>query len=1054
VGGLQAGIYERLITGGVEAQLAGITTELIAREALDPSDADTVLARHLADLAGRALRSLPTQDSNDPRSLLERQVELANTIARTVLRAAPSVTDELDLIAAGEQLTEVMVSPSTPSPPRPADRPTVPLGSSALLVNGRDQPRIGSEVQKELASADRVDLLCAFVMWHGLRVIEEQIASLIERRRIASDDRPALRVITTTYVGATERRALDRLVHLGAEVKVSYETRMTRLHAKAWLFHRDSGYSTAYVGSSNLSKAALVDGLEWNVRLAEADQPHLLDTFRATFEEYWQDPAFERYDPTDEAQRARLDEALAAERGGPTDLGIELSTFDVRPHGYQQEILDELDAERTIHDRHRNLVVMATGTGKTVVAGLDYRRLREAGKVDTLLFVAHREEILRQSQATFRHIMRDGTFGERLVRGARPESWRHVFASVQSLHEQRLEALDPRHFDMVIVDEFHHAGPETKTYARLLEHLQPKELVGLTATPERADGQDTLRWFGGRIATELRLWEALERNLLAPFQYFGVHDGTDLSKLRWRRGRGYDTSELAELYANDARRLAIIVQAIQDKVSDPGRMRALGFCVSIAHAAYMAERFNDAGIPAVSVSAETPVAERRRALELLRDREVNVVFAVDLFNEGINVPQVDTVLFLRPTESATVFLQQLGRGLRLADDKPCLTVLDFIGNQARDFRFDLRYRALTGTSRRQLEQAIDEGFPSLPAGCHIGLDRVASDIVLSNVRASLRINWTGLTDELRQLGDQPLQTFLLETGMEPEDLYRRKKGGWAGLRRAAGFDDDAPGPDDAKLAGAIGRLLHLDDLERLDFLTQLLQRDRAPAPSEYQGRDARLLAMIHFSLWGWSEPLENLGHGLDRLWAESSRRSELLELMPVLRHRIRRVTAPVEPGSENPLHLHGRYTLAELLAAFGVRKPSTSRGAGVRWIPEEQADVFWFNLRKTEKHFSATTMYADRAISPTLFQWESQNASRPEVGAGHRYVHHAANGSTVHLFFRETKESDGDLGAPPYFYAGRAWYLSHTGERPMRILWELERPLPADVFHAARVASG
>lgn len=172
--------------------------------------------------------------------------------------------------------------------------------------------------------------------------------------------------------------------------KVSYETRMTRLHAKAWLFHRDTGYSTAYVGSSNLPKVALLDGLEWNVRLAEVEQGHLLDTFRATFDEYWEDPAFECYDPTDVSQRARLDEALAAEGSGPTDLPIQLTSLDVRPWGYQRKILDELVAEREIHDRHRNLVVMATGAGKTVVAGLDYRRLHDAGDADSLLFVAHR----------------------------------------------------------------------------------------------------------------------------------------------------------------------------------------------------------------------------------------------------------------------------------------------------------------------------------------------------------------------------------------------------------------------------------------------------------------------------------------------------------------------------------------------------------------------------------------------------------------------------------------------------------------------------------------
>jgi superfamily II DNA or RNA helicase/HKD family nuclease len=1057
---LEPGVYERLITAGLDRQLRGLAADLVERDRLDPADADVVLARHLGFLARRALRSLPDRAKGDDRDLIDRQVEMANRIAAMILDAAPEVTAGAgagaDLVAAGEELREILQRTGAPGPPLALARPEVPLSTSALLVNGRDQPRIGSEVQRELASADRADLLCAFVKWQGLRVLDEQLADLVRRRRAAGEPAPPLRVITTTYIGATERRALDRLVELGAHVKVSYETRMTRLHAKAWLFHRATGFSTAYVGSSNLSKSALLDGLEWNVRVAEVEQGHLLDTFRATFDEYWEDPAFESYDPTDASQRDRLDEALAAEgSSGPADLPIQLTSLDVRPWGYQREILDELAAEREVHDRRRNLVVMATGTGKTVVAGLDYRRLHAAGEVDSVLFVAHRDEILVQSQSTFRHIMRDGSFGERFVGGERPSAWRHVFASVQSLARLDLADLDPGRFDMVVVDEFHHAGPETKTYARLLDHLRPKVLLGLTATPERADGQDILGWFGGRIAVELRLWEALERNLLAPFQYFGVHDGTDLSTVRWKRGTGYLPAELTNVYTAHEMRVRIILRTLQHKVADLGRMRALGFCVSIDHAEFMARAFNEAGIPSAAVTSRTSPADRRSALEALRSRDVKVVFTVDLFNEGVDVPEIDTVLFLRPTESATVFLQQLGRGLRLAEDKPCLTVLDFIGNQSREFRFDLRYRALTGTTRRGLQREIERGFPTLPAGCHLSLDRVTTDIVLANVRSSLRIDWSGLAAELRRIGDCTLSTFLSETGFDIDDIYRRRRGGWAGLRRAAGIDDRPPGDDDGKLEGAIGRMLHLDDLERLDFLATLLSAGDGPPPASwFTGRAGRLLAMTHFTLWGWAEPLDRLDAGLDRLWANPSRREEILDLLGVLRARIRRVTSPVSPGGVRPLHLHARYSLAELLAAFGVAKPSTSRGAGVRWIPEEAADVFWFNLRKTEKHFSPTTMYADRAISPTLFQWESQNSSHAEGGAGQRYIEHRERGSSVHLFFRETKDSDGDLGAPPYLYAGPASYVSHTGDRPLRILWKLDHDLPADVFHAARVATG
>ncbi|MGB8651968.1 MAG: DEAD/DEAH box helicase family protein, partial [Mycobacteriales bacterium] len=346
-------------------------------------------------------------------------------------------------------------------------RPAVPLSRPALLTNGPSDPKLGAELRAELGSADRVDLLCAFVKWYGLRVLEAELRSLRERG-------VPLRVLTTTYMGATDRTALDRLVReFGADVRINYETQSTRLHAKAWLFRRNSGYDTAYVGSSNLSRAALLDGLEWNVKLAGSHTPELLAKFEATFDSYWEDPSFVRYDP--DTDRDRLDDALAVAAGRHERDTVTFATsgLEVRAYPHQQEILERLAVEREVHDRHRNLVVAATGTGKTVVAALDYKRL--PGR-PSLLFVAHREEILRQSLRTYREVLADGSFGELYVGGSRPERWRHVFASVQSLSSYGVQQLPADHFEVVVIDEFHHA--EAATYRRLLDQLQPQELLG------------------------------------------------------------------------------------------------------------------------------------------------------------------------------------------------------------------------------------------------------------------------------------------------------------------------------------------------------------------------------------------------------------------------------------------------------------------------------------------------------------------------------------------------------------------------------------------------
>ncbi|MBA2451206.1 MAG: DEAD/DEAH box helicase family protein, partial [Chloroflexi bacterium] len=644
-----------------------------------------MLAAHVGLVLARALRAPRLAD-------LDRQLELCNRLVDLIDQvgggASPSGEDA---VASAELLLAVLAGGvgGLAGQTEPV-RPETPLSQDALLVHAPHEPALASELRRELASADRVELLCAFVVWTGVRVL---LGDLWRARQRGVP----VRVITTTYTGTTDRRSLDELTALGAEVRVSYDTRATRLHAKAWLFERDSGFSTAYVGSSNLTHSAIHEGLEWNVRLTEASSPGLIERFRAAFDTYWADPHFEPYDP----------ERFAREVGQQRSAGaITLAPLDVRPYPFQEEMLRQLEVERERHGRWRNLVVAATGTGKTVVAALDYRRLAEAWGYARLLFVAHRREILDQSRAVFRAVMRDGAFGELYMGRDRPVVGEQVFASVQSLSRVDLATVPPDGFDVVIVDEFHHA--EAPTYRRLLEHLRPRVLLGLTATPERMDPtEDVTRWFDGRIAVELRVWDALAQGLLCPFQYFGISDDVDLSQVEWRRG-GYDVQGLTRLYVGDDARVAKVIEAVRRYIRDPRAMRALGFCVSVEHARYMARRFTDAGVPALAISAGTPTEERDAALRRLRRREVNVVFSVDLFNEGLDIPEVDTVLLLRPTESATVFLQQLGRGLRFAPGKTGLTVLDLIGQQRHEFRFAPRFAALTGMARAELIRSIEQ----------------------------------------------------------------------------------------------------------------------------------------------------------------------------------------------------------------------------------------------------------------------------------------------------------------------------------------------------------
>ncbi len=453
-----SGLYQQLLTEGLEQQLRQLQDTLVATDGLDPQEAPRLLARHLAGLARIALEHL--SGGATP----EHQLALVNQLVGLLQSQAPRAITTGDLLHPSSRLLSEIRSTALLPGQAETIRPLIPLADSTLLVNASGEPSVGQALIHEIPSAQRIDLLCAFIKWSGLRLLQPALSAFLQ----AQPRRP-LRVLTTVYLGATDRRALDWLVAHGAEVRVSYDTRRTRLHAKAWLFHRPglSGAapaSTAYIGSSNLSTAALHDGLEWNVRLSAHDNEGILAKFQAAFESYWEEGEFEPYRASELEQR-RFDRAVREESAGDSAAdATPLSFFDIRPYAYQQEILDKLSAERSLHGRWRNLVVAATGTGKTVVAALDYARQGGPGH-PSLLFVAHRREILQQSLATFRQVLRDGSFGELLVDGQRPSQWRHVFASVQSLAGLDPADLAPDTFDVVIVDEFHHA--EAPSYTAL-----------------------------------------------------------------------------------------------------------------------------------------------------------------------------------------------------------------------------------------------------------------------------------------------------------------------------------------------------------------------------------------------------------------------------------------------------------------------------------------------------------------------------------------------------------------------------------------------------------
>ncbi|WP_019481879.1 DUF3427 domain-containing protein [Arthrobacter sp. TB 23] len=1009
--------------------------------AVEDDSSPDVLSRHVAEIVRQELAA-------------------AKPGARVAL--ANRLLDHLagtDRIAAGPTQLHSLHRPDTLKR-RNLRRPSTPLSDSALLTNSKEDPNLAAELRTEIESANTVDLLCAFVRWTGLRLLKPALEQLEDRG-------VRLRVITTTYMGATERRAIDELVNrYGAEVRINYETHATRLHAKAWLFRRNSGFDTAYVGSSNLSQAALLDGLEWNVRLSSIGTPALLKKFELTFDSYWEQRAFQAYNP--ERDGENLDAALERNGGRRTPTPGVFTGLEVQPYLHQEEMLEELEAERS-KGHNRNLLVAATGTGKTVIAALDYKRLRDAAGRDLkLLFVAHRREILQQAMGTYRDVMQDGAFGELYVGAHKPTTWNHVFASVQSLNSLGIEQLEPTKFDVIVIDEFHHAM--APTYRALIDYLTPQQLLGLTATPERGDGVNVAeQFFDGRTASELRLWDALHADLLVPFHYFGVSDDVDLSQVEWKRGN-YDTAELSNLYTGNDARAAKVIRELRDKVTSTVHMRALGFCVSVQHAHYMALVFNRAGIASVAVDGSTDEADRAAALERLRRREINCIFAVDLFNEGLDLPQVDTILLLRPTQSATIFLQQLGRGLRRAEGKAVLTVMDFIGQQRREFRFDLRYRALTGYGRKELEKAVEDEFPYLPSGSQIVLDRVAQKVVLDNIKAQLRFNRAQLVRDIASYAETSLQEYLERSGNGVKSIYRSTRDSWTGYLRQAklieGFSplevalrgkiQELSDAHEKELLGRMAALIHVDDPERAEAYSMLVGLD-APSYSDLGMRKQTFARMLFYTFWDDGGGFKTYDAGLDYLRGYQFVCSEIRQILKLGVAASKHAAKGLGDGLQLiPLLSHATYRREEVLAALQYGSLELGKNVqhreGVAWCPATSTDAFFVTLDKDHKKHSATTMYKDYAISPELFHWESQNATSPETPVGQRYVNRRAQDTHVLLFTRDTAKDETGLSVP-YTCLGQLDYVQHEGGRPIAITWRLQRPMPAETFATAATAA-
>ncbi|GAB4175540.1 MAG: DEAD/DEAH box helicase [Rhodocyclaceae bacterium] len=1047
---LPDGLYDLLLT---ERLLASLDIERADLAEFNGERTELLLDALARQLAG----ALEEAAVDDPGPAV-RQVELVNAMLVLLQqrqhqgqKAAQRDVAPVDLIA-----TPPRVLRSIRKDRQFPRAPELGLAAPWLFTAGKGSPSLLQEIRKELASADHVDILVSFITVSGVRKLQD-VLQQITARSGHGDVSTRLRVLTTTYTGATEARAVDELARLpGCEVRVSLDGRRTRLHAKAWLFHRRSGFGSAYVGSANLSGAALTGGLEWTVKLTQRAQQALFDRASAHFETLWADSEFQRYDPDDAGHRQALAKALGRESFGG-DSAVPVTFFDLQPKTYQQDMLEQLAAERA-HGRRRNLVVAATGTGKTVVAAFDYRRTCAAeGGRPRLLFVAHREEILRQALRTYREVLRNPEFGELLAGGADPERHDHLFATIDSITgRDLLKRLGAAHWHTVVVDECHRLAADR--FHAFVTRVQPRILLGLTATPERSDGQPITPYFDARPdgapAVEMRLWHALDLQLLAPFEYYACDDATDFSSVPWDRPGERDAID--QLVTGNDIRARLVVEEWRRLASDARRSRALVFCVSVAHAQFMTNWLNRAGLPAACVVGDTPADERRRAPQRLASGELCALVTVDLYNEGVDLPTVDTLLLLRPTQSPVLFQQQIGRGLRLAPGKESCLVLDFVGQHRADFRFDRLLSSLTGLSRRELLSGVEQGFGNLPPGCHIHLQRQTREQVLQGLRALTAQNWRRMKTELqayvalRGRTSVSLAGFLHDQALELEDIYRAATGaghsGWTNLKREAGLLVTEPGPEEEYFSRRFADLLHVDDPRRLAVIKAAANGE--PDGMDIAGQTGLALQMLAYQIDGRQEQKGTAKEFVKRLHLQPGLTDELRELAALLQTRTTLSDVPVPGLEDTPLVLHSAYGIREVLTAVGwlTADRRTPFQAGVLALAARKTELLFVTLDKSEGYHDRIA-YRDYAISTDRFHWQSQNSAGPDTPAGQRYLSGGQEGWQFQLFVRARK---GDV----YRACGPVLFESAEGDRPMTIIWRLERPLPAGLFRDFSVLRG
>lgn len=958
-------------------------------------------------------------------------------------------------------------------------------------------------LKKELLSCKEFFFVVSFIKFSGIQLLLSTLDEL-ESRGIKG------KIITSVYLNITDSKALKKLLeYRNIEVKV-YNNSKESFHTKAYLFKKEK-YHTCIIGSSNISQSALYSAEEWNVKLTNNNFFDIYEKSFSQFEKLW-----------NSSEAAELTEDFVDEYEKYKKTAGLQETFDYfktkekqnqfHPNSMQKEILEKLENTRKKGNR-KGLVVSATGTGKTYLAMMDIRNFFQSGesvsyaagerglgkRKESFLFLAHREELLENGIKVCKKIMNLDETEIGRVYGSKKETGKKViFATVQSL-KNKYRNFSQDYFDYIVVDEFHHSS--AKTYTKIINYFNPEFMLGLTATPERMDGKDILELCGYNLVGEIGLRRALEEDLIAPFHYFGVNDEIiNYENIPYSNGK-YDEKILTESLS-DNRRTEFIIEKIRKIGFDGEKMSCIAFCENIAHAEFMKKNFLKNGYRAEILTSKTLRKNRRRIIEKFEEKRIEILCVVDILNEGVDIPDINLLLFLRPTFSSTVFIQQIGRGLRKIKGKNFVTIIDFIGNHRKDyiitkvFSEEILERNLLYSKKEKLIDEIKNQFSNIPAASYIELDRICQDRIIRKIE---KINYSS-KNTLRDM----YYEYKIEIGKESEEIlevsdFDRNIELFMELVMKFGsfyeaqlqlekkyFENNQESENKLKIFESKGKNykkvlkknLRKQNIELLAYLEKklklvepfvylifkrllkskingcyfkekildaenLLQDYKICFKTETEFKNGYLIRRI-FKELEEDEILEQTLYGYKIsgkyenafLDSESEFDKRLEQLLILGLNEFRK--NDLEEFNENVLITHKEYMRLDLQILLDSKVPKGTWRAG---YANTEKDICLF-ITYDKSHITQENLKYDNSLhTDSIIQWISQPKTYHESSVGQMFIRHKEKNIKVHIFARKYAFMNNSK-TNPFIYLGKADYYKSYGDKPMTLLWKLEKEIP------------